>query len=113
LFLFALDNTIVADVQPAVVEQFQAVDKVAWLATAFIIPGVGFMLSVGQLFQVFNAKWCYVIGVIIFEIGSMLCGGAPNIYVLISGRAFAGAGATIIYIGSLFLISVNTTEKER
>lgn len=113
LFLFALDNTVVADVQPVIVQYFGAVDKVAWIATAFVIPGVPFMLAVGQIFQVVNAKWCYLIGIFVFELGSALCGMAPNIYVLIAGRVLAGAGATVIYIGSLFLISVNTREQER
>ena len=35
-FLFGLDNTIVADVQPAIVSQFGSVDKLAWLSVAFL-----------------------------------------------------------------------------
>jgi MFS family permease len=113
LFLFALDNTIVADIQPAIVEDFQAVDKVSWLATAFIIPGTALMLPAGQFFQVFNAKWCYILGILVFEAGSAICGAAANITVLILGRAIAGIGSTAIYTGTLFLISVNTSECER
>jgi hypothetical protein len=41
LFLFALDNTIVADVQPAIVDQFQSVDKISWLATGFFMAAAG------------------------------------------------------------------------
>jgi MFS family permease len=41
LFLFALDNTIVADVQPAIVNEFQAVDKISWLATGFFMAAAG------------------------------------------------------------------------
>ena len=41
LFLFALDNTIVADVQPAIVDEFQSVDKISWLATAFFLATTG------------------------------------------------------------------------
>jgi len=113
LFLFALDNTIVADVQPAIVEEFQAVDKIAWLATAFFLSGTALMLPFGQFFQIFNAKWFYILGILVFEVGSAICGAAPNINALIVGRAIAGIGATAIYTGSLFLISVNTSEAER
>jgi MFS family permease len=113
LFLFALDNTIVADVQPAIVEEFQAVDKIAWLATAFFLSGTALMLPFGQFFQIFNAKWFYILGIVVFEVGSAICGAAPNINALIVGRAIAGIGATAIYTGSLFLISVNTSEAER
>jgi MFS family permease len=111
--LFALDNTIVADVQPAIVEEFQAVDKIAWLAAAFFLSGTALMLPFGQFYQVFNAKWFYIFGVVVFEIGSAVCGSAPNINALIVGRAIAGIGATSIYTGSLFLLSVNTSEQER
>jgi len=41
LFLCALDNTIVADVQPAIVGEFQSVDKIQWLATAFFLSATG------------------------------------------------------------------------
>ena len=51
--------------------------------------------------------------VILFEIGSAICGSAPTINALIVGRALAGIGAVGIYTGSLFLISVNTSEEER
>ena len=113
LFLFALDNTIVADVQPAIVEEFQAVDKISWLATAFFLSGTALMLPFGQFYQIFNAKWFYIFGIVVFEVGSAICGSAPNINALIVGRAIAGIGATSIYTGSLFLISVNTSERER
>ena len=36
-FLFALDNTIVADVQPAIVERFGSISKLPWLSVAFLV----------------------------------------------------------------------------
>jgi hypothetical protein len=45
LFLFALDNTIVADVQPAIVDRFQSVDKISWLATGFFMAAAGTTVS--------------------------------------------------------------------
>jgi MFS family permease len=113
LFLFALDNTILADVQEKIVDEFGSVDKVAWLAVAFMIPTAGLTLPNGQIFQAFNAKWLYIFGVATFEAGSALCGAAPNIIVFIFARGIAGLGAAFIYSGSLFLITVNTNEMER
>ena len=40
-FLFALDNTIVADVQPAIVERFGNVNKLPWLSVAFLVAASG------------------------------------------------------------------------
>ena len=39
-FLFALDNTIVADIQPAIVEKFNDVGKLPWLSAAFFLGAV-------------------------------------------------------------------------
>jgi MFS family permease len=71
------------------------------------------VLPFGQMSMIFPAKWFYIAMVVLFEAGSALCGGAPNMNALIIGRVLAGLGATGIYTGSLFLISVNTTEEER
>lgn len=40
-FIFALDNTIVADVQPAIVERFGEVNKLPWLSVAFLVAAAG------------------------------------------------------------------------
>ena len=96
LFLFALDNTVVADVQPAIVLEFQSVSQIAWLGTGFFLSGAALMLPFGQFYQKFNAKWLYVVSVIIFQGGSALCGGAPNMTALIIGRVIAGIGGTFL-----------------
>lgn len=112
VFLFSIDNTIVADLQPPIVEQFQSVDKIGWVTSALFLSNSALTLPSGQFYQVFNSKWLYVLSVFIFVAGSALCGAAPNINALIIGRVIVGAGATGIYTGSLFLLSVNTSEQE-
>jgi MFS family permease len=61
----------------------------------------------------FNAKWVFIVGTIIFEIGSAICGAAPNIDTLIAGRAICGVGGSGMYVGVITLLSMTTTEKER
>ena len=80
---------------------------------AEIILTLATVLPFGQMSMIFPAKWFYIAMVVLFEAGSALCGAAPNMNALIIGRVLAGLGATGIYTGSLFLISVNTTEEER
>lgn len=74
---------------------------------------LAFVLPFGQFAMIFPAKWYYIAMVILFEVGSAICGAAPNINALIVGRVIAGIGAVGIYTGALFLISVNTSEEER
>jgi hypothetical protein len=93
-FLFALDNTIVADVQPVIVTHFNDVGKLSWLSVAFLIGAAATNLVWGKIFGQFNAKWTYIFCVALFEAGSALCGGAPTINALIVGRAICGVGGS-------------------
>jgi MFS family permease len=113
VFLFALDTTILADIQPQVLEEINAVDKVAWISVAYRIPTAALMLPNGQFSQSFNVKWLYIFGVGIFEAGSALCGAAPNVTVFICARAVAGLGTTFIYSCSLVLVTMSTNQIER
>ena len=55
----------------------------------------------GQMYGQFNAKWLYITCIILFEVGSAICGAAPNIDALIVGRAICGLGGTGMYTGVL------------
>ncbi|KAI3328681.1 MFS drug efflux transporter [Ustulina deusta] len=112
-FLFALDNTIVADIQPAVVRDFQSVDKLTWLPVAFLLGAASTNLLWGQYYAYFDAKPLYIICVLIFEVGSAVCGAAPNMDALIVGRTICGLGGAGMYTGVLVLLSAQTTEQER
>jgi MFS family permease len=113
IFLFSLDNTIVADIQPAIITDFGEINKLPWLTSAFLIAAASLNLVWGKVFTVFEAKWTYIICVIIFEIGSAVCGAAPNMNALIIGRAICGIGGSGMYIGVMTLLSVTTTIQER
>lgn len=113
IFLFALDNTIVADIQHAVVEEFHDIGKLPWLAGAFLMGAAATNLIWGKIFAGFEAKSMYIACVVLFEAGSALCGGAPSMSALIVGRAIAGVGGAGLYIGVMTLISVTTTIHER
>lgn len=50
------------------------------------------MLAFGQVISVATTKWVFILLICIFELGSLICGVAPNMNVLILGRAVAGVG---------------------
>lgn len=112
-FLFALDNTIVAVVQADIVVTFNDVSKLSWLSVGFLIGAASTNLVWGKIFGQFNAKWTYIISIIIFEAGSALCGGAPNMSALIVGRALCGFGGSGAYVGVMTLLAASTTIHER
>jgi MFS family permease len=112
-FLFALDNTIVADVQPVIVLHFQEVDKLSWLSVSFLIGAASTNLVWGKIFGQFEAKWMYIFCVLLFEVGSAVCGAAPTMDALIIGRAICGVGGSGMYVGVMTLLAATTTMHER
>lgn len=113
IFLYALDNTITADVIPVIVKHFGGTDKLSWLSVAFMIGGVSVILPFGSIYAVFDTKKLYIGSVVTFLVGSALCGAAPNLNAFIVGRVIAGVGGIGIYLGVMTLLSVNTSPTER
>ncbi|KAI3336419.1 putative MFS drug efflux transporter [Xylariaceae sp. AK1471] len=112
-FLFALDQTIVANVQPVIVEEFDAVAKLPWLSVGFLIGAAGTNLVWGKVYAQFNVKWTYIACILFFEVGSAICGAAPTIDALIVGRAICGVSGAGMYVGLMTQLAVLTTLQER
>ncbi|KAF5674782.1 major facilitator superfamily transporter [Fusarium circinatum] len=113
LFLYALDNTVVANVQAKVVETYQRVDLVPWLGVSFALASAATTLPWSKAYGTFSAKKLFIGSTTVFMGASALCGGAPDINSFIVGRAIAGAGGCGMYMGLLTLLSVTTTNAER
>ncbi|PQE29138.1 Major facilitator superfamily domain general substrate transporter protein [Rutstroemia sp. NJR-2017a BBW] len=112
-FLYALDATVVADLQPVIVQEFGKIQDLSWLSVAFLLCATATNLIWGRVYNHFNAKWFYIFHVTIFEIGSAICGAAPSMNVMILGRAVAGLGGSGLYVGCMTLIASTTTITER
>lgn len=72
-----------------------------------------FQLHCGKIYKDYSAKWVFLSAVGVFELGSLLCGVAPNSDLLIFGRTVAGAGACGIISGVLILIARMVPLRER
>ncbi|KAA8652911.1 uncharacterized protein ATNIH1004_001820 [Aspergillus tanneri] len=113
VFLFALDQTIVADVQPNIIAEFGSINKLPWLSVSFLLGTASTNLLWGRIYSQFNSKWIYVLCVAMFEIGSTVCGAAPNMNALIIGRTLGGLGGGGMYLGVMMMLSLFTTPLER
>ncbi|KFY26430.1 hypothetical protein V493_04093 [Pseudogymnoascus sp. VKM F-4281 (FW-2241)] len=113
IFLFALDNTVVADIQPAIIAKFGDIQKLPWLTGAYLIGAASTNLVWGKVYGQMEAKITYLIALLIFEVGSAACGAAPTMNALIIGRVIAGVGGSGMYIGVMTLLSVTTSIQER
>jgi len=80
---------------------------------AFLIGASSTNLIWGKVFGQFNAKWTYILCVFVFEVGSAVCGAAPNMNAMIIGRAICGVGGSGMYVGVMTLLAATTTIHER
>jgi EmrB/QacA subfamily drug resistance transporter len=113
VLLIALDQTIVATAIPRIASQFDALTQVTWIASGYFLTQAGFMLTYGQILTIAPTKWVYLVAVVIFEAGSLVCGVAPSMNVLIFGRALAGVGAAGIFVAILSIIAQITRLEQR
>ncbi|KAL8937038.1 MAG: hypothetical protein Q9216_004627 [Gyalolechia sp. 2 TL-2023] len=113
VFLFSLDQTIVADIIPAIVEHFGSVQKLPWVSVTLLLAAAGTINFWAKVFNQFDPKWLYIACVLAFEVGSALCGAAPSMNALIIGRAVPGLAGAGMYLGVTMLLSIFTTPTER
>ncbi|KAJ7163944.1 putative efflux pump antibiotic resistance protein [Mycena crocata] len=105
VFLVALDNTIIATAIPKITDQFKSLDDVGWYGSSYLLATAATQLLFGKLYTFLPIKWVYIAAISLFEIGSVLCGAAPNSEALIVGRAIAGLGSAGIFSGALIIVA--------
>ena len=57
----------------------------------------------GRIYQLYSIKWVFLSAIVLFEVGSVLCGAAPNSTTFIVGRAIAGLASAFIFSGGTLL----------
>ncbi|EXJ77514.1 hypothetical protein A1O3_09741 [Capronia epimyces CBS 606.96] len=112
-FVIALDNTIIATAIPKITTVFNSLDDVGWYGSAYLLTTTSLQPSFGKVYTYFNVKWTYMLALVIFEVGSVLCGAAVNSTMLIIGRAVAGAGAAALFSGGMTIIAYSVPLRKR
>jgi EmrB/QacA subfamily drug resistance transporter len=115
LFLTFLDNTVVSVALGNIQSELHAgVSSLQWVVGAYALTFAGAMLGFGMVGDEFGRKRVMVIGIVIFCAGSIMSALAPNVGVLIAGRAVMGFGAAASEPGTLSMIRhIYTDERER
>jgi MFS family permease len=69
--------------------------------------------SAGKIYKYYNLKWSFLISLLVFEIGSLICGVAPNSKTLVVGRAIAGLGGAGLSVGGTSIVSFTVPPAKR
>ncbi|KAL2674108.1 hypothetical protein Neosp_012554 [[Neocosmospora] mangrovei] len=99
MFLVSLDRLIITTAIPQITDDFNAVTDIGWYGSAYLLTLCAFQLLFGKIYSFLSIKKTLLSVILLFEIGSTICGAAPNSVVFIIGRAIAGLGAAGIMTG--------------
>ncbi|WAH38691.1 MDR family MFS transporter [Alicyclobacillus dauci] len=109
----ALDQTIVGTAMPRIVGELGGLSLMTWLTTAYMLTSTTVVPIAGKLADLLGRKAVYVTGIVVFMIGSVLCGLAQNMTELIWFRGFQGIGGGIMMPMAMIIIGDLFTGKQR
>jgi EmrB/QacA subfamily drug resistance transporter len=92
LFLAALDQTIVATALPTIVGDLGGLNHLSWVVTAYLLAQTAVTPLYGKLGDMYGRKIVLQTALVIFLVGSALCGLSQNLDELIAFRALQGLG---------------------
>src|SRR6476469_10943523 len=113
MFLAALDQTIVATALPTIGRQFHDVTNLSWVITAYLLASTAVAPVFGTLSDIYGRRAMIIAALSLFIAGSVLCGLAPSMPVLIIGRGLQGLGGGGIMPIVQTVISDVVTPRER
>jgi MFS family permease len=93
MLLAALDQTIVSTALPRIASDLNGLNRLSWVATAYLLTSAISTPLYGKISDLFGRKKIFQISIIIFLVGSMLCGLSQNMGQLILFRGLQGLGA--------------------
>ena len=122
-FLTALDQTIVATAMPRIVEQLRGLEYYAWVTTAYMLTSTVMVPIYGKLSDLYGRRRILLVGIVIFLIGSVLCGLSgefgplpiigDGMTQLITARAIQGLGGAALFSAAFTVIADLYPPRER
>jgi EmrB/QacA subfamily drug resistance transporter len=93
MFLAALDQSIVGTALPQIVSEFNSLDKLSWVVTAYLLTSTASTPLWGKISDLYGRRPLFIAAIVTFLGGSVLSALSQNIEMLIGFRAVQGLGA--------------------
>jgi len=113
MLLASLDQTIVGTAMPRIITDLQGFDRYTWVTTAYLLTSTVMVPIYGKLSDIFGRKPIFLIGVVVFLVGSAASGAAQSMNQLIAFRAFQGLGAAALMPIAIAVVGDLFTPRER
>jgi len=114
VFMLLLDLTIVNVALPQIEKAFNAsLSDLQWVIDAYALMLAALLLTAGSLADLFGRRRLFATGIVIFTLGSALCGFAQSSLFLSLARALQGVGGAIMFATSLALIAQAFEPRDR
>jgi len=113
MLLAALDQTIVGTALPTIVADLGGAAHMSWVATAYLLAETVATALAGKFGDLFGRKLVFQVSTIIFITGSLLCGMATSMSLLVTWRAVQGIGAGGLLVTAMALIADVIPLRER
>lgn len=85
MYLVALDRTIIATAIPTITDDFKSLGSIGWYGSAYMLTTAAFQLVWGRIYRFYDLRAAFLSSIVVFEVGSAICGSAPNSPVFIVG----------------------------
>src|SRR5690554_3603864 len=114
IFLSTIDGSIVNVSLPTLEAVFDtSFATVQWVVVSYLLVITSLMLGVARLADMIGKRRIYLSGMVVFTIGSLLCGIAPTVGFLIGFRAFQGLGAVMMQALGMAIVTEAFPPTER
>jgi EmrB/QacA subfamily drug resistance transporter len=113
LTLAALDQNIVATALPRITGELGGLQHLSWVVTAFVVASTVTAPLYGRLSDLYGRKPAFTVSIVVFLIGSVLCGMAGGMIELIVFRAVQGLGAGGLIVLAQTVIGDLVSPRER
>ena len=106
IFLFAIDATIVSTSMPTIVSKLGGLELYSWVFSIYMLTSALTTPLFGKLSDLFSRRRLMLIGIGVFVLGSILCGAAQSMEMLVLFRAIQGLGGGAIYALAFIVVGV-------
>ncbi|WP_258052619.1 MDR family MFS transporter [Streptomyces sp. Ru73] len=113
MFLGALDQTVVSSALRTIADDLHGLTAQAWVTTAYLVTGTIATPLYGKLSDIHGRRPVYLVAIVLFAGGSLLCGCAASIHQLAAFRAVQGLGGGGLMSLAMTVIADITSPRER